>query len=70
MPHRLINQLVDPLHRGDPFTGTAEFHRTTFERMGPNGEFHVVEPPLFVDFESVLAATVPPQLTFPERVRR
>jgi hypothetical protein len=52
----------------DPFTGTAEFHRAAFDKMGPNGEFCVVQPPAGGNMESVILSAVEPQVEFLRRV--
>lgn len=52
----------------DPFTGTAEYHRAAFERMGPNAEFKIVEPPANASFDEFISYPVEAQIEFLKRV--
>lgn len=52
---------------GDPFTGTAEFHRTAFDKMGPNAEFKIVTPPTDSNVDGFVTSTAVAQIEFINR---
>ena len=71
-PRDFIHKIEQPtlyvVFPADPFTGTAEFHRTAFDKMGPNGEFRIVEPPTDGSVESFVVSTAETQIEFLGRV--
>ena len=71
-PRDFIHKIEQPtlyvVFPSDPFTGTAEFHRAAFDRMGPNGEFKVVVPPTDGSVEDFIVSTAKAQIEFLGRV--